>query len=108
MGELGKIAKNKDMSPESNTKIIRTLVCPITKYKHESWTVKKAIGIKMIHSVRGELWGYPGKELNKWVLELINPKTSLDAKMTKLKLSYSRHIMRRQGFLEKTIMLRKI
>ena len=55
MGELGKIAKNKDMSPESNTKIIRTLVCPITKYKHESWTVKKAIGIKMIHSVRGEL-----------------------------------------------------
>lgn len=55
MGELGKIAKNKDMSPESNTKIIRALVCPITKYKHESWTVKKAIGIKMIHSVRGEL-----------------------------------------------------
>lgn len=42
---------------------------------------------------------------NKWVPEQINPETSLEAKRAKLKLSYLGHIMRRQGFLEKMVML---
>lgn len=36
------------------------------------------------------------------------PETSLQAKMTKLKLSYFGPIMRKQGPLEKTVMLGKI
>ena len=35
------------------------------------------------------------------VLMQIKPEISLEAKMTKLKLSYFRHIMRRQGSLGK-------
>lgn len=45
--------------------------------------------------------------MNNWVLEHIRPKTSLDEKMTKLKLAYFKHMMRRQYSLEKTIMLGK-
>lgn len=54
--------------------------------------------------LEGELYGYPGppERLNKRVLEQIKPKTSLEAKITKLKLFYFRYIMRKQGSLEKT------
>ena len=38
---------------------------------------------------------------------LIKPETSLEAKRTNLKLSYFGHITRRQGSLEKTIMVGK-
>lgn len=47
------------------------------------------------------------RKLNKWTLEPIKPETLLQEKMTELKLSHFRHIMRYQGSLEKTIMLRK-
>ena len=46
--------------------------------------------------------------MNKWVLEQIKPKTSLEAKMTKLNLSYLAQFMRRQGSREKTIIVRKV
>ena len=46
--------------------------------------------------------------MNRWVLEQIKPEISLEAKMTKLKLSYFRHIMRRQGVLENATMLGKM
>lgn len=39
------------------------------------------------------------------ILEQIKPETSGEAKMTKLKVSYFGHSMRKQGFLEKAIML---
>lgn len=42
------------------------------------------------------------------VLEQIKPEPSLEAKMTKLKLSDFGRIVRKQGSLEKTIMLRGI
>lgn len=43
-------------------------------------------------------------KMNEWVPEQIKPETSLESKMTKLKLSSFRHILRRQGSLEKTLM----
>lgn len=46
--------------------------------------------------------------MNKCVLEKIMPEISLEATMTKLKLFYYEHIMRRQCCLEKTTMLGKI
>lgn len=35
------------------------------------------------------------RKMDKWVLQQIMPETSLEAEMTKLKLSYSEHIMKR-------------
>ena len=46
--------------------------------------------------------------MKKRVPEQIKPETSLQAKMTTLKLSCFGHIMRRQGSLEKTTMLGRI
>ena len=48
------------------------------------------------------------RKTNKWVLEQIKPELSLEAKILMLRLSYFGHIMRMQGFLEKTIMLGKV
>lgn len=48
------------------------------------------------------------RKTNRWVLEQINSETSTEAKMTKVKLSYFRHNVRRRGSLEKTIMSGKI
>lgn len=45
--------------------------------------------------------------MNKWARELIKPNALLQAKLTKLKPSYLRHIIKRQGSLEKTGMLGK-
>lgn len=46
--------------------------------------------------------------MNKWVLEQIKPETLQEAKMTKQKLAYFEHIMKRQDSLEKIKMLREI
>lgn len=46
--------------------------------------------------------------MNKCILKQVKPETTLEAKMTKLKLFYFWNIMRRQGSLEETILLRKL
>lgn len=46
--------------------------------------------------------------MSKWFLEQIKPELSLEAKMTKLRLSYFGDIMKKQKSLENTIMLRKV
>ena len=43
-------------------------------------------------------------KMKNWVLENIKLETSLEVKMTKLKLSYFGDIMRKQGSLEKIIL----
>ena len=48
------------------------------------------------------------RKTNKLVLEQIKPEISLEARLTKSKLSYFRYIMRKQGSLKNTIMLGKI
>ena len=47
------------------------------------------------------------RKRDQWCLEQIRPEKSLEAKMTKPKLSYFRHIMRRPGSLEKITILGK-
>ena len=101
------------MSLESKAKIIHTLIFPVTMYRCESWTVKKADRKKMNSF---EIWcwrralriPWTARKMNKWVLEQIKPELLLEAKMIKLRLSYFGHIMRRQDSLEKTIMLGKV
>ena len=72
------------------------------------------MGKKMVHlkyGVGGKFYvylGLPERPTSPLALEQIKPETSLEAKMTKLKLSYFRYILRRQGSLEKTVMLVKI
>lgn len=44
-------------------------------------------------------------QINSWVLQKVKPQLSLEAKLSKLKLSYLEHIMRRQDILENIVML---
>ena len=45
---------------------------------------------------------------NQSIVKEINPKSSLEGLMLKLKLQYSGHLMQRTDSLEKTLMLEKI
>ena len=88
------------------------MVFPVVMHGCESWTVKKA-----------EHWRIDAFELWRWrrllrvpwtarrskpsVLKEINPESSLERLMLKLKLQYFDHLMWRTDSLEKTLMLRK-
>ena len=76
----------------------------------ESWTVKKA-ELRRIDAF--ELWcwrrllrvPWSARRSNQSILKEINPGTSLEGMMLKLKLQYFGHLMRRVDSLEKTLML---
>ena len=107
MEELGKITKSKDVSLETKVKVIQTLMLPITMYRCEIWTVNKADRKKKwfhLNCVGGELYEY-ARKMVKWVLEQTKPEVSLEVKK---KLTFLRHIMKRQSSLEKPIILGKI
>ena len=80
-------------------------------WKLDSWLIEKLAERKKINSLeiwcwRRALWLlWTISKKNKWVLEHIKPETLLEAKMTKRKLPYFRHITRRQSSLEKIMML---
>ena len=79
-------------------------------YGCESWTVKKAEDQRIDAF---ELWcwrrllrvPWTARRSNKSILKEINPGTSLEGMMLKLKLQYFGHLMRRADSLERTLML---
>ena len=81
-------------------------------YGCESWTIKKA-DYRRIGAF--ELWcwrrflrvPWTARRSNHSIPKEINPKSSLEELMLKLKLQYFGHLMRRPESLEKTLMLRK-
>ena len=97
------------MSLETKAKIICTLIFPVTMYGCKSWPVKKANrekkkkGFHVKRGVRRTLWIMPWttRKTNKKVLGQIKPETSLETKMTNLKLAFFGLTVKRQGFKEK-------
>ena len=79
-------------------------------YGCESWTVKKA-ACRRIDAF--ELWcwrrllrvPWTARRSNQSILKEINPGTSLEGLMLKLKLWYFGHLMRRVDSLEQTLIL---
>ena len=86
------------------------MVFPVVMYGCESWTVKKA-ECRRIDAF--EVWRlrrllrvpWTARRSNQSILKEINPGTSLEGLMLKLKLQYFGHLMRRVDSLEKTLML---
>ena len=82
-------------------------------YGRESWTVKKAERQRIDAF---ELWCWrrllrvprTARRSNQSTLKEINPESSLEGLMLKLKLQYMGHLMQRADSLEKTLMLGKI
>ena len=86
------------------------MVFPVVMYGCESWTGKKA-ECRRIDAL--ELWcwrrllrvPWTARRSNQSILKEINPGSSLEAMMLKLKIQYFGHLMRRVDSLGKTLML---
>ena len=85
------------------------MVFPVVMYGYESWTVKKAerqridaFELVLEKTLEGPL---DCKEIQPVHSEEDQPGISLEGMMLKLKLQYFGHLLRRDGSLEKTLML---
>ena len=93
--------------------LVKAMVFPVVMYRCESWTVKKA-ECRRIDAF--ELWCWRrllrvlwiARRSNQSILKEINPEYSLEGLMSRLKLQYFGHLMRRTESFEKTLMLGKI
>ena len=88
-------------------------VRPVVMYGCKSWTMKKAEGWR-IDAFEPWCWRrllrvpWTARRSNQSILKEINPGTSLEGMMLKLKLQYFGHLMRRVDSLEKTLILGRI
>ena len=90
--------------------LVRAMVFPVVMYECESWTIKKA---EHQRTVIFKLWcwrrlsrvHWTARRSNQSILKEISPGCSLEGMMLKLKLQYFGHLMRRDDWFEKTLML---
>ena len=93
--------------------LVKVMVFVVIVYGCESWTIKKA---EHRRTDIFELWcwkrllrvPWTARRSNQSILKEISPGCSLGGLMSKLKLQYFGHLMRRADSLEKTLMLGKI
>ena len=93
--------------------LVKAMVFPVVMYGCESWTIKKAEPQRIDAF---ELWcwrrllrvPWTARRSNQSILKEISPGCSLEGLMSKLKLQYFGHLMRRADLFEKTLMLGKI
>ena len=92
--------------------LAKAMVFPVVMYGCESWTIKKAERRRIEVF---ELWCWrrllrvplTARRSNQSILK-ISPECLLEGLMSKLKLQYFGHLMRRADSLEKTLMLGKM
>ena len=110
MTNLDSILKSRDITLPTKICLVKAMVFLVVMYGCESWTIKKA-GHQIIDAF--ELWcwrrllrvPWTARRSNQSILKEINPEYSLEGLMSKLKLQYFGHLMRRVDSLEKTLML---
>ena len=109
MTNLDSIFKSRNITLPTKARLVKAMVFPVVMYGCESWTVKKAER-RRIDAF--ELWcwrrllrvPWTARRSNQSILKEINPGTSLEGMMLKLKLQYFGHLMGRVDSLEKTLM----
>ena len=113
MTNLDSILKSRDITLLTKVCLVKAMVFPVVMYGWESWTIKKAEH-RRIDAF--QLWCWrrllrvpcSARRPTQSVLKEISPEYSLEGQMMKLKLQCFDHLMRRNGSLEKTLMLGKI
>ena len=113
MTNLDSILKSRDITFLSEVHLVKAMVFSVVMYGCESWTIKK-VECQRIDAF--ELWcwrrllraPWTARRSNQSILKEISPEYSLEGLMLKLKLQYFRHLLRRTGSLEKTLMLGEI
>ena len=94
----------------TKVRLVKAMVFPVVMYGCEIWTIKKAEH-RRIDAF--ELWCWrrllrvlwTARRSNQSILKEISPGCSLEGLMSKLKLQYSGHLMRRDDSLEKILIL---
>ena len=110
MTNLDSIFKSRVITLPTKVRLVKTMVFPAVMYGCESWTVKKA-ECRRIDAFELRCWRrllrvpWTARRSNQSILKEINPGTSLEGMMLKLKFQYFGHLMRRVDSLEKTLML---
>ena len=112
MINLDSILKSRDITLPTKVCLDKAMVFPVVMYGCESWTIKKA---ECWRIEAFELWcwrrllrvPWTERRSNQSILKEISPKYSLEG-LTKLKLQYFGHLIRRTDSFEKTLMLGKI
>ena len=99
MINLDSIFKSRDITLQTNVRLVKAMVFPVVMYGCESWTVKKAerrrIGAFELWCWRRllrVLWTV--RRSNQSILKEISPGISLEGMMLKLKLQYFDHLLR--------------
>ena len=95
---LDNILKIRDVSLPTNVRLVKAMVFPVVLHGCESWTVKKAEGLRIDAF---ELWcwrrllrvRWTAMRSNQSILKEISPEYSLEGLMLKLKLQYFGHLM---------------
>ena len=115
---LGRKAKTnldsilKNIILPTKVHLVKAKLFPVLMYECQSWTIKKAEHQRIDAF---ELWcwrrllrvPWTARRSNKSILKEISPECSLEGLMSKLKLQYFGHLMRKADSLEKTLMLGK-
>ena len=110
VAKLATVWKDNHINQKTKIKLLETLVFSIVLYGSESWVINK-IERKRIDSF--ELWCYrrvlripwTKRSRNAEVVNIINPKMTLEGRILFLKLKYVGHSLRREDSLEKFILL---
>ena len=98
MTNLDSIFKDRDITLPTKVHLVKSMVFPVVKYGHESWTIKKAERQRIDAF---ELWcwrrllrvPWTAKRSNQSILKEISPGISLEGMMLKLKLQSFGHLM---------------
>ena len=110
---LDSILKSRDITLLTDVCLVKAMVFPVVMYRCESWTIEKAERQRIDAF---ELWcwrrllrvPWTARRSNQSNLKEINPESSLEGLMLKLKLQYFGHLILRANSLEKTLMLGRI
>ena len=105
MTNLDSIFKSRDITLPTKVRLVKAIVFPVVMYGCESWTVKKAER-QRINAF--ELWccrrllrvPWTSRRSNQSIQKEINPGSSLEGMMLKLKLQHFGHLTQRVDSLE--------
>ena len=113
MTKQDSILKSRNITLSTKVHLVKAMVFPVVTYGCESWTTKKAERQRIDAF---ELWcwqrllrvPWTARKSNQSILKEINPGSSLEGLMLKLKLQYFGHPMWRTNSFEKTLIRGKI
>ena len=95
---LDSTLKSRDITLPTKVCLVKAMVFPVVMYGYEwEWCWRRLLRVP-----------WTARRANQSIIKKINPESSLEGLMLKLKLQYFGHMIWRADSLEKTLMLGKI